>query len=151
MLDGEDCSAFVVSSDQTILYWSKEAERAIGHRAADVVGRRCYDIPNDPGGGLIQECQGGCPSIRYLRAGLVPAQCQMRMSSLSGDRKWSSAAPMVAAGFGGYNLLIYLLDEAPEGNSGIWKILWKCRWSRAARWPLRMQVLPPIPAWMLGS
>ena len=83
-----------------------------------MVGRRCYDIPNDPGGGLTQECQGGCPSIRYLRAGLVPAQCQMRMSSLSGDRKWISVAPIVVMGFCSYNLLIYLLDEAPEGRSG---------------------------------
>ena len=43
------------------------------------------------------------------------------MPSLAGDRKWISAAPMVAAGFGSYNLLIYLLDEAPEGRSGTLK------------------------------
>ena len=40
------------------------------------------------------------------------------MPSLSGDRKWISVAPMVAAGFGSYNLLIYLPVEAPEGRSG---------------------------------
>ncbi len=119
MLGGEDCAAFVVSSDQTILYWSKGAERVLGYRAADVVGRRCYDIANNLGGGLTQECLGGCPSIRYLRAGLVPAQCQMRMYSLSGDRKWISVAPMVAAGLGSYNLLVYLLDESPEGRPAV--------------------------------
>ena len=84
-----------------------------------MVGRRCYDIPNNLGGGLTQECQGRCPSIRYLRAGLVPAQCQVRVPSLSGDRKWISVAPIVVTGFGSHNLLIYLLDEAPEGRSRI--------------------------------
>lgn len=116
MLASEDCAAFVVSSDQTILYWSKGAERVLGYRAADVVGRRCYDVPNSWGGGLTQECLGGCPSVRYLRAGLVPAQCQMRMSCLSGDRKWISVAPMVVAGLGSYNLLVYLLEETPENR-----------------------------------
>ena len=115
MLDNEDCAAFVMSSDQTILHWNRGAEQLLGYRASDVVGRRCYDISDPTGGrGLSAECLGGCPAIRYLRAGLVPSQCQLRISCFSGERKWFSVAPMVATGFGKYSLLVYMLEESAE-------------------------------------
>ena len=107
--------AYAVSVDQTILYWNPAAERILGHRASDVIGRRCYDVVAGRGArGVAQECLGGCPSIRYMRAGLLPSPLRLQMLCSSGERKWVSVTPMAVTGIlGDSHAIVHMFEEAP--------------------------------------
>ncbi len=113
-LETATCGAYAVSVDQKIVFWNHSAERILGYSADDVMGRRCYDvIAGLSPGGLAPECLGGCPSMRYLRAGLVPAPVKLRLLCSSGERKWMTVSPMVVAGiYRDAPLLVHLFEEA---------------------------------------
>ena len=117
-LENASCGAYAVSVDQKIIFWNRSAERILGYSAEEVMGQRCYEVVAGLApGGLAPECLGGCPSMRYLRAGLVPAPIKLRLLCASGDRKWVTVTPMVIAGvFRDAPLLVHLLDETPEGE-----------------------------------
>ena len=107
--------AYAVSVDQTILYWNPAAERILGHQASDVIGRRCYEVVAGRGPhGVAPECLGGCPSIRYMRAGLLPSPLRLHMLCSSGERKWVSVTPMVVTGIlGDSHAIVHMFEEAP--------------------------------------
>jgi PAS domain S-box-containing protein len=113
LLDSITYGAYAVSLDQRILFFNKAAERILGFQAGDVIGRRCYEVmQGTPAGSLTPECAEGCPSIRYLRAGLIPATNRLRMLCSSGDRKWVSVTPMVVSGvLRDSPMLVHLFDD----------------------------------------
>ena len=100
------------------MFWNHSAERILGHTADEVMGKRCYDVVAGLSpGGLAPECLGGCPSMRYLRAGLVPAPVKLRLLCASGERKWVTVSPMVVAGvFRDAPLLVHLFEETVEAE-----------------------------------
>ncbi len=110
--------AYVVTVDQTIVFWNTAAERILGFVPQDVLGRRCHEVLQGMApGGLTAHCIEGCPSIRYLRAGLVPAAARLQLLSSSGERKWVSVSPMVVSGIlKDAPLLVHLFDEASEAE-----------------------------------
>ena len=115
-LASASCGIYAVSVDQTIIFWNRAAERILGYPSDEVLGRRCYEVMNGLGpGSLTPECLGGCPSMRYLRTGLIPATARLRMLCSSGERKWVTVTPMVVAGIlGGAPLLVHLFDDSQE-------------------------------------
>ncbi|MCY4583685.1 MAG: LuxR C-terminal-related transcriptional regulator [Chloroflexi bacterium] len=117
-LESATCGAYAVSVDQKIVFWNHSAERILGYSAAEVMGKRCYDVVAGLSpGGLAPECLGGCPSMRYLRAGLVPAPIKLRLLCASGERKWVTVSPMVVAGvYRDAPLLVHLFEEAVEAE-----------------------------------
>ena len=115
-LAAASCGAYAVSVDQMIVFWNRAAERILGYTSQEVLGRRCYEVVSGLApGGLTPECLGGCPSIHYLRAGLVPAPVKLQLLCSSGERKWVSVTPMVVAGIlRDAPLLVHLFDESQE-------------------------------------
>lgn len=107
------CAAYAVSLDQAIVFWNRAAERILGYSSQEVIGRRCYEVmAGRVEGALTPQCAKGCPSIRYLRAGLVPARSQLNMLCASGEHKWISVTPMVVAGIlKDAPLLVHLIEE----------------------------------------
>ena len=69
MLARSSDGVFAVDADQQIVFWSKSAEELLQHTAADVLGKRCYqvilgrDYEGDP------FCRANCPTIRAVRRG----------------------------------------------------------------------------------
>lgn len=108
--------AYVVSLDQTIVYWNQAAERILGFPRDQVIGRRCYDVVTGLApGGFTPECLLGCPSLRALRGGEIPQTRTMLMLCASGERKAVSLTPMVVAAPGTDTpFLIHLFDESAE-------------------------------------
>ena len=118
LLDSLQSGAYAVSLDQTIMFWNRSAERILGLRSREVVGRRCYDVlQGTTSGSLTPECVGGCPSIRYLRAGLVPATTRLRMLTASGERKWVYVTPLVIGGaLRDAPVVVHLFDDSAESE-----------------------------------
>ena len=120
LLNASGFGAYAMSVDQVILFWSSGAERILGHRREDVLGRRCYEVvaglaPD----GFTPECLTGCPSMRALRAGLAPTPIKLRMLCASGQRKLVTLTPMVAAGVleAGPMLVHLFHDSTDEAGS----------------------------------
>lgn len=113
LLDSASFGAYVMSCDQTILFWNQEAERILGFPAERVIGRHCYDVVRGLApGGITPACLDGCPSIRALRAGVIPGALTMQMRCASGERKLASLMPMVVGGTKGEApLLVHLFDD----------------------------------------
>ncbi len=112
-LANASCGAYGVTVDQTIIFWNRAAERILGYPSQEVLGRRCYEVVGGIApGALAPQCVKGCPSIRYLRAGLVPAMSRLQVLCSSGERKWVNIMPMVVSGvFKNAPLLVHLFDD----------------------------------------
>ncbi|MCQ3802547.1 MAG: LuxR C-terminal-related transcriptional regulator [bacterium] len=116
LLATAECGAYAMSLDQKIMFWNKGAERILGFQSDEVLGRRCYDVvAGRPPGGFNPACLQGCPSIRALRAGIVPRQLTMQMLCASGERKTAWLTPMVVSGAkNDAPLLVHLFDDRPQ-------------------------------------
>ena len=121
LLASTQMGAYALSIDQTILYWNGSAQRILGHRVENVIGRRCYEIvAGTVPGSLTPACKKGCPSLRCVRDGIVPGSVDVNMLCASGERKLVSLTPMVVAGvLGDAPILVHLFDDvAPTANAG---------------------------------
>ena len=116
LLSSVSCGAFVLATDQTVVFWNHRAREIIGYTPDLVVGQRCSGlarrlIPVS----LTADCVEGCPMVRNLRAGLVPGRARLRMRCASGERKWLVVTPMVVSGVEeGGPLLVYLFGDEGE-------------------------------------
>lgn len=118
-LSSAQLGAYAMTVDQTIVFWNAAAERILGYSANDVVGRRCYEVGSGNGsGGISGECLGGCPSLRYVRSGLMPAPSRLNMRCASGEFKWMTITPMAVAGVGDSPLLVHFFEER-TGDLGL--------------------------------
>lgn len=118
------CGAYAVTLDQKIVFWNRAAEGILGFRSEEVVGRHCYEVVRTRAEEFAStQCSNGCPSIRYLRAGLVPLASQLHLVCSSGERKWIDVKPMVVTGvYADAPLLVHLFEEghrvdAPDSGS----------------------------------
>ena len=116
LLESATCGTYAVSIDQTIVLWNRNAERILGHSSQNVLGRKCYEVMEGVTSiGLTPQCLGGCPSMHYLRAGLIPATARLQLLCSTGERKWVSLTPMVVAGIlRDAPLLVHLFDDGEQ-------------------------------------
>ena len=88
MLNRAPYGAYAVDMSQVIVFWNRSAERIVGFKAGDAIGRRCYEVLQSlPEQGTVLVCMEGCPAIRLAREGRVPPVIQVRMRCASGRRK----------------------------------------------------------------
>ena len=43
-LNGAPYGAYAIDLDQSIVFWNSEAERILGYRADQVLGRKCFEV-----------------------------------------------------------------------------------------------------------
>ena len=121
LLASTQLGAYALSIDQTILYWNGSAQRILGHKVEQVLGRRCYEIvAGTVPGSLTPACKSGCPSLHCVRDGIIPGSVDVSMLCASGERKMVSLTPMVVAGvLGDAPILVHLFDDvAPTESAG---------------------------------
>ncbi|MEK7248359.1 MAG: PAS domain-containing protein, partial [Chloroflexota bacterium] len=58
---------FCVDRDQRVVQWSESAERVIGLKADDVVGRLCYEVIGGSQLFAYPYCQPDCPVLSNAR------------------------------------------------------------------------------------
>ena len=116
LLSSVSCGAFVLATDQKVVFWNRRAREILGYTPDRIVGQRCSGLARGVGGStLTADCEEGCLMVRNLRAGLVPGRARLRMRCASGERKWLVVTPMVVSGVEeGGPLLVYLFGDSGE-------------------------------------
>ena len=116
MLETARIGAYAVSSDQTIVFWNRSAQRILGYMPQEALGRKCYEVfSGRVPGSLVTACRDGCPSLRSVREHRLPSPVEMEMMCASGQRERVLLVPMVVGGaMGDAPLLVHLFDDAIE-------------------------------------
>ena len=116
LLSSVSCGAFVLTTDQTVVFWNDRAREILGYMPERVVGRRCSSVAHGGVGVALSEgCEDGCPMMRSLRDGQMPGRARLRMRCAWGERKWLVVTPMAVSGVEQSGpLLVYLFGDAGE-------------------------------------
>jgi len=85
---------FVADDRGRIQYWSEGAERLVGYREDEVLGKRCYSVLCGRRGGRAW-CQPDCAIRRTVRRGALPAHAAMDVRTRGGARIPVTAAFLV--------------------------------------------------------
>ena len=116
LLSSVSCGAFVLTTDQTVVFWNERAREILGYRPDRVVGRRCSSIAGGVAGVTLSEgCEDGCPIMRSLRDGQMPSRGRLRARCSWGEWKWLVVTPMAVSGVEQSGpLLVYLFGDTGE-------------------------------------
>ena len=108
--------AYAMNMNQRIIFWNRTAEVLTGHRANQVIGRKCYEVlQNRPQGGNTPACMEGCPSILLARGGRVAPVMNVQMLCASGERKQVTMTPLLLPdGDAGPIMLLHLFHEMTD-------------------------------------
>ena len=105
---------YAVDMNQKIVFWNDSAERILGYKKDEVVGRHCYEVcASVSESGPDPICMEGCPSIRMAREGVIPPVVHVRMLSSYGVRVPVTVTPLVISQGDDdeQNLLVHLFHE----------------------------------------
>lgn len=89
---------YAVDYAQNIVFWNPTAERLLGHKAGDVIGRKCFDII--AGGDYLGHpfCSSDCDVIECARRGYAPPNYDVRTNSSRGESRWLNMSIVVLTG-----------------------------------------------------
>ncbi len=95
-VEGAADGAFVVGPDGRILVWNRAAERILGHRAAETLGRQCCEVlaGQDPGGSRV--CRPDCRVINLAREGSAAETFDMRALTKAGRPVWLNVSTLTS-------------------------------------------------------
>ena len=89
---------YAVDYDQKIVFWNRTAERLLGFKAGDVLGRECFDVI--AGGDHLGHpfCGADCPVIECARHGRAPENYDVHTRTASGHPRWINISIVVLVG-----------------------------------------------------
>ena len=104
-------AVFVVGPDYRVVYWDENMQTLTGMLSEDMVGRRCYEVVLGEGGSGTPICTYGCSVMNLSRAGLPVSSYDMRIKTVSGQRRWVNVSNLsVDCGEGPY--IVHLLRDS---------------------------------------
>lgn len=92
VLAGSPDGVFSVNMRQRVFFWNAAAERVLGWKAGEVVGRPCHQILSGPASanGDVPICSVDCFSIQCARRGKVAPAQRVLASTKTGEPRWLS-------------------------------------------------------------
>ncbi len=86
---------YAVNSDQEIILWNKGAERLLGYRRAEVLGRNCYDLiaGRDEAGNII--CAQDCQTMQSAKEKGTASSHYCLVQAKNGKPIWASITHIV--------------------------------------------------------
>ncbi len=122
LIDAPD-GAYAVDMDQAIVFWNASAERILGHKAADVLGRPCHEVvcgvsADGDGQGCAKDCS---PIVEARRGKLAPSRRILARTG-DGERKWISTTHLLLPGHRPeLSTFVHLFHQASEdeGSGGL--------------------------------
>ena len=117
LLNTASFGAYAVGPEQDIRFWNPAAERILGHKGWEVIGRPCYQVVQaSPNESLPPVCQQGCPFTRLAGQGRIPPPFRTQLLCASGQRKQVLLTSMIIPGEDGRITLAHLFDELPDNE-----------------------------------
>ena len=86
---------YAVDMNQNIVFWNHSAERILGHKQDEVIGRRCNELCMGATEGAASVCVDGCPLIQLARDGVIPPVTEVLMRCSSGELKPITVTSMI--------------------------------------------------------
>lgn len=106
---------YAVDSHQRIVHWSKTAERLLGHRATQVLGRQCYDVIAGGDRRGHPFCRQNCPVIECSLKGRASESYEVLTRTASGQARWLSVSIVVLRGRSPKSTLtVHLIRDVTE-------------------------------------
>jgi PAS domain S-box-containing protein len=93
-LDG----VFSVDQSQRIVGWGPSAERLLGHRSEDVVGKHCYDVIAGRDAFNHLYCRSRCPVFTNASRGQPTGDFDVQCALPNGERRWLNVSIVVPKG-----------------------------------------------------
>lgn len=87
---------FSVDHQQRIVHWSDSAERILGLRAADILGRRCHEVIGGRDSRNNRVCRKDCPVLTNARRGRASPSYDILCTTPAGERKWLNVSVAVS-------------------------------------------------------
>jgi len=89
---------YAVDYDQKIVFWNRTAERLLGFKAQEVLGRECFDVIAGGDHAGHPFCGTDCPVIECARHGRAPENYNVRTRAASGKPRWINVSIVVLVG-----------------------------------------------------
>ena len=104
-----------IDLSQTVVFWNTQAERILGYKANDVLGRKCYEAVRVLAlDGTTAVCTQNCPDIVAASRGHIPPVAYVRMLSASGLHKRVTMFPLITTDEADQLVLIHMFHESPD-------------------------------------
>jgi len=79
---------FAVDAQQRIVHWNSSAERILGLRAEDVLGKACYELIGGKDSRNYRFCRRNCPVMVNAKRGRSTPDHDILCSTPTTDQKW---------------------------------------------------------------
>lgn len=109
---------FSVDLDQRIVQWSESAERVIGLKADDVVGRSCYDVIGGNRLFAYPYCQPDCPVLANARRRRTTRDFDVRIKS-GDEQRWLNVSIVLTDGSDSQSPLVIHLVRDVTARRGV--------------------------------
>ena len=110
--------AYAIDLNQRIIFWNSQAERLLGFDAAEVMGRKCYDVVQGlSSDGTTPLCAQNCPAVIAARHGHIPPVSHVRMKTATGAEKLVNVFPLIATDQSDQPVLIHMFHETVRDGS----------------------------------
>ena len=108
--------AFVIDSNQRIVYWNHAAEALFGHAANQVLGRSCFEIIRGRDEHDHAWCRGNCHVAVGARDGETIETFNTLARTLDGETRWINVSILAlpAAAAGEAALVLHLCRDATD-------------------------------------
>jgi PAS domain S-box-containing protein len=87
--------AFGVDRNQRIVWWSPSAQRILGFRSEEVMGKPCYEVIAGRDSGKYGFCRRNCPVMVNARRGRPTPDYDISCVLPSGEEKWLNVSVIV--------------------------------------------------------
>ena len=111
-------AVYAVDYRQRIVYWSKSAERLLGHRPEQVIGQQCFDVIAGGDRRGHPFCRSDFPVIECARKGRATKSYEIATHTKSRLTRWLSVSIVVLPGRGATSgLAVHLVRDVSEQRS----------------------------------
>ena len=115
MSDARD-GVFAVDMDQRVVFWNRGAERILGYRAEEILGRQsCCQVLKGVSEQETLLCTSDCAAILLARRRRIPPSRTLLTSSKDGKPKWISITHVLLPGSSPkLDILIHIFHDATQ-------------------------------------
>lgn len=86
--------AFVLDQDGTVVFWNRAAERLLGFRAEEVVGRPCHDVMRGETLSGHALCSASCPIAGRIASGMAVRNFDMQTHTKARRLIWLNVSSL---------------------------------------------------------